>query len=392
MEDCKQSMKVLFVTHYSGYMGANRSLLQLVNGLKTSFDIAPLVVLPGLGEFSDRLQKENIPFIVMKNYYSLYVNDGRWSNLIHSIKGIICEMLNVLIAFYFSSFVLRKERISLVHTNTSATNIGAYLAFFLQVKHIWHIREFLVLHYGLMFPWGRTIQRCIVNRLSDKVIPISLAVKRFLLSFIPESKIRLVYNGFSITPLVRKRQKEDGLIGIVLVGLIHPSKNQKLVVEAINSLLQKGVSHFHLTIVGNPDPLHIDYYESIIDYIKLYKLEPYITFAGYVSDVQSILSTMHIGILASENEAFGRVTVEYMLNGLTPIALKSGGSIEIITDGIDGFLFEDVEQLANILYSLITERNTITQISNAAYKSAANRFSISNTISELYHCYIDVLN
>lgn len=391
MEDYK-SIKVLYITQYSGFMGANRSLLQIAKFLRDSYGVNPIVVLPALGEFSDLLQKEHIHFRVIRNYYTLYVGNNRLNNVLYVLKGIIGEFLNIVIAFYYSLFVFRKEKIALVHTNTSATNMGAYLAFFLRVKHIWHIREFLVLHYGLRFPWGHKLQRFIMRNFSDRVIPISFAVKRYISGFIPESKIKLVYNGFSTFSLPPRKKQKNEKINIALVGLIHPSKNQIIVVKAINGLIEKGVCNLHLSIIGDYDPLYSNYYEEIKEFVLLHKLESFITFNGYVSDVPSLLTSMHIGILASENEAFGRVTVEYMLNGLLPIAFNSGGSVEIITNGINGFLFDDVEQLEHILYSAIMDVDKLKQMSRVAYQSAVDRFSISNTVRELYGCYMDVLN
>ena len=63
----------------------------------------------------------------------------------------------------------------------------------------------------------------------------------------------------------------------------------------------------------------------------------------------------HIGIVSSEYEAFGRVTIEYMLNGMIPIVSRSGANIEIVCDGVNGYLFElnDSKQLAQKIVMVI---------------------------------------
>jgi len=44
-------------------------------------------------------------------------------------------------------------------------------------------------------------------------------------------------------------------------------------------------------------------------------------------------------------EHFGITTVEAMSAGCIPVVIEKGGQKEIVTDGIDGFLFRDLEEL-----------------------------------------------
>ena len=115
------------------------------------------------------------------------------------------------------------------------------------------------------------------------------------------------------------------------------------------------------------------------------------SFTGYIKNVTEILSQMHIGILASENEAFGRVTVEYMLSGLIPIVANSGGSVEIVTNGVDGYIFNDEESLVNILETIVTNEANREEVSMNAYKTAIKRFSGEENALNIYNCYKKVL-
>ena len=382
-------MKVLYVTHYSGFLGANRSLLQVVRILK-KYGVIPLVVVPCEGEFTQYLKDEDIPYTIMPTYYCLYVHDSSWiKNLYYRIKGCFGEFLNVVISCYYSYFVLKKEKLNIVHSNSSATNIGAYIALFLHVKHVWHVREFLRLHYNICFPWSIYLQRTIMRNMADVIIPISKSVKQYFSTFIDKSMLTLIYNGVEYKPV--KHTASETPINIVMVGLIHPSKRQSVVVQALKKMIDRGFSCLHLYIVGNIDPVHAAYYEMMNKYIKDRGLESYVSFTGYIKDVTKILSQMHIGILASENEAFGRVTVEYMLSGLIPIVANSGGSVEIVTNGVDGYIFNDEEDLVNILETIITNKATRERISMNAYKTAVTRFSSEENALNIYNCYKKVL-
>ena len=382
-------MKILYVTHYSGFLGANRSLLQVIKLLK-KYGVMPLVVVPSEGEFTQYLKDEDIPYIIMPIYYCLYVNNSsRIKNLYYRLKGCIGEFLNVIISCYYCFSVLKKEKIDIVHSNSSATNIGAYIALFLHVKHVWHVREFLRLHYNLCFPWSIYLQRAIMRNMADVIIPISKSVKQYLSKFIDESRLTLIYNGVEYKPMKHTTIKTP--INIVMVGLIHPSKRQFVVVQALKKLINRGYSCIHLYIVGNIDPIYEAYYEMMNKYIKDEGLESYVSFTGYIKNVTEILSQMHIGILASENEAFGRVTVEYMLSGLIPIVANSGGSVEIVTNGVDGYIFNDEESLVNILETIVTNEANREEVSMNAYKTAIKRFSGEENALNIYNCYKKVL-
>ena len=54
-------MKILFITHYAQYYGANRSLINMIEGLQElSYQIE--VVVSGEGEMIAVLKNKNIPY------------------------------------------------------------------------------------------------------------------------------------------------------------------------------------------------------------------------------------------------------------------------------------------------------------------------------------------
>ena len=46
-----------------------------------------------------------------------------------------------------------------------------------------------------------------------------------------------------------------------------------------------------------------------------------------------------IGLTCSRNEAFGRTTVEALLMGKPVIGTNTGGTVDLISDGVDGLLY-----------------------------------------------------
>ena len=120
-----------------------------------------------------------------------------------------------------------------------------------------------------------------------------------------------------------------------------------------------------MLIVGNySDKV---YYQELIDIIRLHKLDNDITFTGYLNDVNNLLDKMHIGILASSNEAFGRVTIEYMLHKLVPIVKDSGANSELIKNNETGYLYNNNKELTTIIVKLINNPQNRYFISENAY-------------------------
>ena len=119
------------------------------------------------------------------------------------------------------------------------------------------------------------------------------------------------------------------------------------------------------------------------------KLNEYVTFHGYIENIRDMLCTMDIGILASSYEAFGRVTVEYMMYGLVPIVSNSGANMEIVENTKTGLVFniDDISSLAGGLVELVDSLELRRQLSQNAMNYARKNFTseiYQNRIIELY--------
>ena len=69
-------MKIIFITHYSGFYGANRSLLKLISELKEFYNIEALIILPSQGKFVSELDKEGVNYRIFKFYNWQNIKNG----------------------------------------------------------------------------------------------------------------------------------------------------------------------------------------------------------------------------------------------------------------------------------------------------------------------------
>jgi glycosyltransferase involved in cell wall biosynthesis len=96
------------------------------------------------------------------------------------------------------------------------------------------------------------------------------------------------------------------------------------------------------------------------------------------------LDWCNVLLMCSHAEAFGRVTVEALKGGRPVIGSRSGGTLELITDGVDGLLFTpgDVDDLAGAIARLATEPGLLRLMSDAALDLNRDRYTIDHEIGQ----------
>ncbi len=112
-----------------------------------------------------------------------------------------------------------------------------------------------------------------------------------------------------------------------------PRKNHKLIFNALEVLLKKGVKNFELR-VGGDGPLR----NSLQTIVKECGLDNYVKFLGALSrqQVKTEASNCHCFLLTSTYETFGVVLIESLASGRPVITTDSGGPRDFInsTNGI----------------------------------------------------------
>lgn len=378
-------MKILYVTHYRDLLGANRSLLQLILELRDK-GVEPTVLMPYAlndekPDFADALKKENIPYI-----------EAPLRGFKHNIawRAIPAYML-YLKGRHKVLKALVDRKFDLVHSNSSTINIGSYIAKKFNARHVWHLREFGDLDYDLKTPFGKWFQH-IAYKGNSHFIAISQKILNHFKPYIGNQEISLIYNGVKISSRSIPFHAIDNIVRFCVVGLVYHNKGQLDIVKAIHQLVNKrGIKSLHLTIVGGA---HYDYLSEIENFISENDLGKYVELTGQRTDVPDILATQDVGIMSSANEAFGRVTIEYMLAGLAVIATDGGANCEILDDGKNGLIYPagDINALADSMQSLIDDRKLLSRIAKNGFEKAIENFSSEANSNNIFKLYQSVLS
>lgn len=122
-------------------------------------------------------------------------------------------------------------------------------------------------------------------------------------------------------------------------------------------------------------------------------MERFVEFRGYQKNPIEMLSEMDVGIMSSQCEAFGRVTVEYMMAGMPVIGSNSGGTPEIVVPGETGWLYEpgNDEQLAERMAAYIENPAMIALHGKNGRSRAERVFAEERCARQIYALYEELL-
>lgn len=378
-------MNVLFITHYTELYGANRSLLNLINGL-SFYNINPIVLTREQGDLTKELNSRNITTISHNFDYDFILKDH-----CKGYKGLQ-KRIYVLRKNRFAAkkilVKLSEHNIDLVYTNSSVIFIGFFLSRYLKVPHIWHIREFGELHYNLVPNVGNRIFKYMLGQ-TDATVFVSHCLQTYY-SQNKRVNSNVVYNGVASKDFMLKFKNRQVLalseyFTFCLVGLIDKNKGQLDAIKAFE-LLGKEYPSTKLILAGGGDRSSLENY-VIKNSIKN------VEFLGEVKDPFAVYLNSHVSLMCSKNEAMGRVTVESMCCKTPVIGVNNTGTKELITHNENGLLYDgSVEDLAEKMRIILLDVNLRKALAQTAYEFALDKFTEEAYSSQVYKVLTKVAN
>ena len=377
-------MKICYVTHASNLTGANNSMLNLICELKNNEkDIEPFVILPKRGIIENELERLNIPYKIVKSYSRLLKIDKKRNNIKEFIK-----IVNNFIAVNILKRFFIKEKFDIIHVNSLINYTGAQAARKANIKYIWHMREFIEEDHNF-----KIINEKLYKKLFDDAyakIAISKAIYNKFSKKYGNKNMYIVYNGipsnqFNIYKDTNVTFNKE--VNTCIIGRIAKGKGQLDAIKAIEEYnKQESVIKAKLYVIGSPAD-DIEYDKEIKNYVSGHQLEDNIIFVPFTTSLQEYRKKCKICFVCSTKEAFGRVTIEAMLSNQIVIASNTGANPELIENNKSGYLYDNNDDIINILNRIIKNEKETEKIIIAAKKIALDKFSITNTARNIYKIY-----
>lgn len=365
--------------------GAFLSMVKLCELLKEKFNNNVIVVLPKEGKGEQLLLEKNIRYYIVKSY--------DWVISIHDKKNLLkmAKMYLKVMLAYFSAAriaeIIKKEKIDVVHINTTYAFYGALSALKTHTPFVWHLREMLEedQEREICFKkWGYNL----IGK-ANCIIAISSAVYNKYVKILPKEKMKLVFNGIDIEQFYNP-QKEimvNDRFKLVYGGGYARKKGIYELASALSLLVSMGINNFELWLIGESN-------KKYNDYLKKAGLLPFVRQLGYQKDVAQWYRQADIAFSCSAMEAFGRKTVEAMLCGCLMIAANTGGSLDIVKHGETGVLYQqgDPIDLAYRILNAMKNREEMRRIAQNGRVFAYEHFSAFDNAQAVNNVYKSVIS
>jgi len=365
-------MKVCFVSHSSSKGGAERSLIETIDALANR-GVECFVLLPNKALLLSELEKRNISYAILP--YKWWMS-GKGSPLWMRGARIALNLLMIIPV----AIKIKQSKCDIVYTNTISISIGALGAKFTRRSHVWHIREFGYEDHNLVFDIGEKLSLWFMKRLPSVYIANSYAVAEKYRQLLPDRRMEVIYQevntidtGEPLPDFIKKQINDEADIKCAIIGGLQIGKGHEDAIRATGKLVSKGIKA-KLFIIGDGE---LKYKKYLYNLVAQYNIEKYVIFLGYIDNSFLVMKSIDIVLVCSRCEAFGRVTVEAMRAGKPVVGTRSGGTIELIQEGFNGFLYtpEDHEELAEKIMYLCKHPEIAKQMGENGQKWAALQFT-----------------
>jgi len=297
--------------------------------------------------------------------------------------------------------IARTEKASIIHSNSIRTHIyGIITAKAIRAKAVWHERNLITTE--------RIDPDRVLSFLPDAIICNSQAIaKRFASNGRLPGKLSVIHNGVDLdlfNPGIkgddfRKRLGiglEDVVVGIA--SRFNPEKGHEYFLDAAGIITKKnGVKKNKVVFLiagGAVFAVDKEREKHIREIADKMGIKNETVFSGVCRDMPEAYGAMDIVVLASTAEPCGRVVSEAMAMGKPVIGTDTGGTPEMIEDGVTGILVPpgDPATLASAMEALIADKDKRISMGRAGRKKAQDLFDIKDSAAKTEYLYRRLLD
>ncbi len=384
-------MNILLIAHERNLGGASKSLVTLADELQRRGNKVVVIVPFKNGQVYKKLKELNI--LTYKIFFGWWMMPEYWSMPL-KVAFRILDFFKFIPAGRIAK-IAEKEEIQVIHSNSSAIDVGAIAAKKAGIPHVWHFREFGDADYQLEFLKGRKKSCDFIENSGSKVIFISKALRNHYKDDISDKISQVIYNGISPEFIVEKNYEQEIQKPIFLIaGNLHRNKGQNIALKAAKILQDRGITNFELWIAGQPSAMKDSQkYEIELKNYSKENLKDCCKFLGFVSNMKELRKKTDVELVCSNKEAFGRVTVEAMLAGNPVIGTDSGANIELIEDKCTGRLVENGNEadMADKMQWFIEDTSRISECGKNALGCARKKFLSSKNTENIECLYKELI-
>ena len=360
--------RVLYVSNASAYSGAEESLCQLVRKVDPKrFEKYAVVGMPS------RLERE----LESAGAHTLTLADGFFDP---TVKNFIAVRN-----------LLDELKPDVIHLNGTDGFPFLWNAVEKKIPIVLHVRN------GALVPFKEYAEA------ATALIAVSRFLRDDVLRYAIESdRVHVIYDeadtdyfrpGVCDGKAVRERLGIDvDSKVIVMVARFAQNKRHDLMLDAFQ-LVREQLPTARLVLKGEVYSEDA-YYDRIWKRIDEMNSDNAILHIPFVDDIREIHAAADVLVLCSDREGLGRCVVEAMCMGIPPVVTDTGGSHEIVEDGVSGFVVPggNAAALAQRIVQVLTDQNLARSFGREARRSAESHLSSDISAARVMDIYDSVLN
>ena len=332
------------------------------------------------------LQNQNVLFIVVCSSGGVHEKKLQEMGIKHYLIPDIASKnpMDMLKSCRSIKSIIDKEQITIVHSHH---RMAAFYAELVAPKSIVKVAN----AHNTFTDKKKLTQLSYRN---TKVVAVGEMVKKNLTEYfeIPKEQVCVIHNAVKpfdgkivpIEMLYKEHAKGNVLIGNI--GRLSEQKGMTYFIKAAE-IATKTHPEARFIIVGDGEER-----EQLHAQIEKKKLQNKILFLGYRNDIQNVMSQLDFVVLSSLWEGLPLTPIEAYSVGKTVIGTAVDGTLEIIRDGVDGYLVEprNPMQLAEKMNELIENPEMRESMGIQAMKRYQDEFSFEK-LSERYVFFYEEL-
>jgi glycosyltransferase involved in cell wall biosynthesis len=288
---------------------------------------------------------------------------------------------------------IREFRPDFIHTHTAKAGLLARLAAILtfsnaKLVHTYHGHLLHGYFSPLKTKFVIMIERFLARR-SKNLVSVGAQVRDDLIAagIGTPAQYVVIPPGISLGPIPDRTTSRDSLgisqdaTTITFLGRITSIKRPDRFAQVALQVAANNPK-VHFLIVGSGD---------LADSLRaqLSKINTQVTFLGWRSDVENILSATDILLLTSDNEGTPISAIQAGMTGIPTVSTNVGSVSEVIENGDSGVLTSlDVSEIVNAVQSLISDPALRSRLGESAKADMNARYGVARLVNDYQKLYL----
>jgi glycosyltransferase involved in cell wall biosynthesis len=298
------------------------------------------------------------------------------------------KLLTAVKALLTFILLLARERRVVVHLHSASRTSFWRKSIFMAIGMCTRSPVILHLHGGGFARFYETESGAAARRLirffldrAGCVIVVSERWRAWVASVTQNKRVVCIPNPAPLAEASPEARRGDM---VLFVGRVARGKGIFDLLDAVRAL-RASIPGIRLVYAGEGD------LASVARYAERLGIGDAVRLAGWLgpAEKQSLMRRAAAFVLPSYAEGMPMSLLEAMAAGVPVVATRVGGIPDVVTDGVDGFLFTpgDTEELERLLRRLLLAPDLGERIARAARQTVRRRFAPERTVAQLEEIY-----